>query len=67
MSEKEKDLNFLKDFSKITITKACKQEKICKANVYRLQVSKEHLRNIKENIKIQINSLLEKYDETDSL
>ena len=65
--DKLKDLQFLKNFSKITIKGACKEENIKKNNVYTLKISKENLNRIKANIDNKINKLYEEYNENSTL
>lgn len=66
-NDKLKNLTFIKDFSKITVVKACKEEKIKTNNLYTLHVSKEKLQRLKDNIDNKIKELYEAYNENSSL
>lgn len=67
MNEKLRDIQFIKNFSKITVRGACKEENVKSPNLYTLEISKENLKRVKENIDRKIKDLYKDYDETDSL
>lgn len=70
MTDKEnklKNVQFLKDFNKITVTKACIEENVKDSNLYTLKASKESIQRIKDNIDRKIKELYEVYDEDSSL
>lgn len=47
---KERDLRFIKEFNKITLTKVCKDLNIDKSNVYRGIASAEKIKLVKDEI-----------------
>ena len=57
MNNKEKDLNFIKNFSKITISKACKNVKVARQNVMKGTASEKNIEKVKEEIEKQIAKL----------
>ena len=61
--EKMKYLNFIKRFSDITITQACREVGVSKSSVYALEISLEKLKMIKQNIDLKVKNLYEDYDE----
>lgn len=65
--EKLKNVEFIKDFNKITVTRACKEENVKDANLYTLKASLESIKRIKENIDKRIKELYEAYDEKNPL
>lgn len=65
--EKQEIINFLKAFNQITVTNICKEEQVKTSNLYTMQVSKEKMNNIKNNIDNKIKKLYEEEHETDSL
>lgn len=70
MTDKEtkmKNVQFLKNFNKITVTRACKEENVRDSNLYTLKASKESIQRIKDNIDRRIRELYEGYDEDNSL
>ncbi len=54
---KEKDLKFIKDFSKIKIATICKDLNINKSNLWRGNASPEATRKVKEEIQKHIKEL----------
>lgn len=60
--DKLKDLEFIKSFSRITVKKACEEEKIKMNNVYSLNISKENLQRIRKNIENKIKKLEENHE-----
>lgn len=70
MTDKEnkmKNVQFLKDFNKITVIRACKEENVRDSNLYTLKASKESIQRIKDNIDKRIKELYEVYNEDNSL
>lgn len=65
--EKLKNVEFIKDFNKITVAKACKEENVKDANLYTLKASLESIKRIKLNIDRKIKELYEAYDEENPL
>lgn len=66
-NDKLKNITFIKNFNKITVVKACEEEKIKTSNLYTLHVSKEKLQRLKNNIDNKIKELYEAYNENSSL
>ena len=56
---KEKDLKFIKDFSKITISGICKELGINRANVLIGTASEKNIKAVKERLKEKIEQFLE--------
>lgn len=56
---KQKDLEYIKNFSKINIRDICKELNIDKSNVYRGIASAEKIRQVKEELQKRINELEE--------
>ncbi len=56
---KERDLKFIKDFSKIKVAAICKELKIDKSNLWRGNASEEAVKKVKEAIKTKIKELEE--------
>lgn len=54
---KERDLRYIKGFSKIKVSEICRDLKIEKPNVYRGTASAENIKKIKEEIKKRIEAL----------
>ena len=65
--EKLKNVQFLKDFNKITVKSACTEENVRDSNLYTLKASKESIQRIKDNIDRRIKELYEDYNEDSSL
>lgn len=65
--DKLKNVQFLKDFNKITVTRACKEENVRDSNLYTLKASAESIQRIKDNIDRRIRELYEGYNEDSSL
>lgn len=61
--DKLKNIEFLKDFSKITIKGACREENVTQQNVYTLKTTPEKIERIKKNIDRKIKELYEEYNE----
>lgn len=54
---KEKDLNFIKKFSKITITKVCNNVGVLRQNVITGKTNSEKIRQVREEIESEIAKL----------
>lgn len=54
---KEKDLNFIKKFSKITITKVCNNVGVLRQNVISGKANSEKIRKVREEIESEIAKL----------
>lgn len=67
MNEKIKNIEFIKDFNKITVKKACDVEGVKRQNLYSLKTTPEKIERIKKYIDKEINKLYEVYNERDSL
>ena len=63
MSKKDKlkDIKFLKDFNKITVSKACEEERINRSNLYSMKTSSDNIKRIKNNIDNKIKDLYKDY------
>ena len=61
--DKLKNVKFLKSFSKITISGACKEENVKQQNLYYLKTTPEKIERIKKNIDRKIKELYEEYNE----
>ena len=61
MSEKERDLNFIKDFFKITITGICDDLKVGKGNLYSGKTSSKVVAGVKDELLKRLNAVLENY------
>lgn len=55
--DKDKDLKFIKGFSKITIAGICKDLKIDKSNIWSGRGTAENISKVKNEIKKRIESL----------
>lgn len=51
------DYNFIKKFSKITITKICNEEKIDTSNVLNGRTSEKNLSKVKNRLDVEIKKL----------
>lgn len=56
---KQRDLKYIKDFSKINIRDICKELNIDKSNVYRGIASAEKIRQVKEELQKRVEKLNE--------
>ena len=56
---KKRDLAFIKEFQKITVSGICKDLKIDKSTVYRGIASADNIKKVKEEIKKRYNELEE--------
>lgn len=56
---KERDLRYIKNFSKIKLSEICRELKINKENIYRGTASPEAIEKVKEEIKKRIDQLEE--------
>ena len=65
--DKLKNVQFLKDFNKITVTRACREENVRDSNLYTLKASSESIQRVKDNIDKRIRELYEGYNEDSSL
>ena len=54
---KERDLKYIKDFSKIKVAAICKDLNVDKSNLWRGNASGEVVKKVKEEIKKRINEL----------
>lgn len=54
---KDKDLKYIKDFSKITVSGVCKELNINRANVLNGRASSEGVAAVKKRIKDKLNEL----------
>jgi predicted transcriptional regulator len=54
---KKRDLNFIKEFKKITVSGICKELKIDRSTVYRGIASAENIKKVKEEIKKRLKEL----------
>lgn len=63
MSKKDKlkNIKFLKNFNKITVSKACEEEQIDRSNLYSMKTSSENIQRIKNNIDNKIKDLYKDY------
>lgn len=59
METKEKDLAFIKAFSKITIQNICKELQVNKSNVWRGNASAEAIKKVREEIEKRIQQIKE--------
>lgn len=66
MDDKIKNYKFIKDFSKITVTKICKDLDINRQNVFTNKASSENIAKVKNEIDNKIKDLYNG-DKTDSL
>jgi hypothetical protein len=57
---KEKNLKYIKEFSKIKITTICKELGINKSNVWAGNASEEAIKKVREELERRINELKEK-------
>lgn len=55
--DKEKDLQYIKDFSKITIAGICKELRIDKSNLWAGRCPAESVARVKNEIKNQLENL----------
>ena len=56
---KERDLKYIKDFSKIKVAAICKDLKVDKSNLWRGNASSEVVKRVKEELKKRIDELEE--------
>ena len=54
---KERNLKFIKDFSKIKVAAICKELNIDKSNLWRGNASEEAVKKVKEELKKRIKEL----------
>lgn len=59
---KEKNLKYIKGFSKISVGSICEKLKISRSNVYNGRTSDENLEKVKEQIESEIAKLYIKGD-----
>ncbi len=64
--DKLKNVEFIKDFSKITVKKACEEEQVQRGDLYTLKASPEKIRRVKENISLRLKELEAKYESKNS-
>lgn len=58
---RERDLKYIKDFSKIKVAAICKDLKVDKSNLWRGNASGEVVKKVKEELIKRIKELDEKY------
>lgn len=58
-TNKKMDLDYIKKFSKITITSICKDLYIDKPSIYRGTASAENIKKVREEIEKRIDELYE--------
>lgn len=56
------NLDYIKKFSKITITEACKKCKVSRGNIYNGNVKEEDLKRVKEYLESEVAKLYIKDD-----
>lgn len=56
-TNKERDLKYIKNFSKIKLSEICRKLKINKENIYRGTASPDAIKKVKEEIKKCIDQL----------
>lgn len=56
-TNKERDLKYIKNFSKIKLSEICRELKINKENIYRGTASPDAIKKVKEEIKKCIDQL----------
>lgn len=54
---KERDLKYIKEFSKITIATICKELGIDKSNLWRGNASEEAVKKVRQELERRINEL----------
>ena len=54
---KERDLKFIKEFSKISLTNICKELNVDKSNIYRGISSPDKIKIVKEEIQKKLEEL----------
>lgn len=62
--DKLKNIEFIKDFSKITVSSACREENVKKSNLYKMTTTPEKIQRIRENIEKRIKALYDKDNST---
>lgn len=65
--DKLKNVQFLKNFNKITIKKACNEEGVYDSNLYTLKASRESIQRVRDNIDRRIRELYEVENEDSAL
>lgn len=60
-----KDIDFIKNFSKITIKGSCKRAKVDRANLWAGRVSDDKVKKVREEIEHQVAKLYLKEEEND--
>lgn len=65
--DKLKNVEFLKNFNKITIKKACNEEGVYDSNLYTLKASRESIQRVRDNIDRRIRELYEVENEDSTL
>ena len=56
------DLEYIKKFSKINITKACKKVKVNRGNLLNNKTSKENIKKVRQELENQVAKLYIKED-----
>lgn len=59
------DLEYIKSFSKINITKACKKLKINRSNLLNNKTTKENILKVRQELESEVAKLYVKKDEVD--
>ena len=59
------DLEYIKKFSKINITKACKKVKVNRGNLLNNKTSKENIKKVRQELENQVAKLYIKEDKND--
>lgn len=54
---KERDLKYIKGFTKIKLSEICKELNVDKSNIYRGNASSDTVKKVKEEIKKRIDQL----------
>lgn len=57
------DLEYIKKFSKINITRACKKVKVNRANLLNNKTTKENVKKVREELEHQVAKLYIKKEE----
>ena len=60
--KRQNDLQFIKDFSKITISKVCRDLKVDRGNLMNGRASEENTKLVKEEIKKRLTTLIKELD-----
>lgn len=58
---KENDLNFIKEFSKITVSQVCRDLKVDRGNLLNGRASEESTNRVKTEIEKRITNIIKKH------